>query len=109
MKSLIFSNEAKEKLMKYNFPGNVRELKAIVELACVMCNGKEIDVDDITYAAIKGDEEFTAVEKTLREYECDIIKYFLKKYDDNVVLVANKLDIGKSTIYKMIQQKEINL
>jgi DNA-binding NtrC family response regulator len=109
MKSLIFSNEAKEKLMKYNFPGNVRELKAIVELACVMCNGKEIYVDDITYAAIKGDEEFTAVEKTLREYECDIIKYFLKKYDDNVVLVANKLDIGKSTIYKMIQQKEINL
>lgn len=109
IKSLFFSNEAKEKLMKYNFPGNVRELKAIVELACVMCNGKEIDVDDITYAAIKGDEEFTAVEKTLREYECDIIKYFLKKYDDNVVLVANKLDIGKSTIYKMIQQKEINL
>lgn len=109
MSALGFTAMAKEKLMKYNFPGNVRELKAIVELACVMCNGIEINAEDITYAAIKGDEEFTAVEKTLREYECDIIKYFLKKYDDNVVLVANKLDIGKSTIYKMIQQKEINL
>jgi DNA-binding NtrC family response regulator len=109
MSALIIGNESKEKLLKYNFPGNVRELKAIMELACVMCNGKEIDADDISYAAVKGDEEFTAVEKKLREYECDIIKYFLKKYDDNVVLVANKLDIGKSTIYKMIQQKEINL
>ena len=32
---------------------------------------------------------------------------FLKKYDDDVIAVADKLDIGKSTIYKMIQQKEI--
>ena len=47
-------------------------------------------------------------EKTLREYNCDIIKFFLDKYDNNVLVVANKLDIGKSTIYKMIQEKEIS-
>ena len=45
----------------------------------------------------------------MREYNCDIIKHFLKKYNNNVVLVANKLEIGKSTIYKMIKQKEIIL
>jgi hypothetical protein len=33
----------------------------------------------------------------------------LKKYEDDVMLVADKLDIGKSTIYKMLQQKEIIL
>ena len=46
-------------------------------------------------------------EKSLRQYNCDIIKYYLKKYDNNVLEVVKKLDIGKSTIYKMIQQREI--
>jgi predicted DNA-binding transcriptional regulator AlpA len=31
----------------------------------------------------------------------------LKKYDNNVLNVAKKLDIGKTTIYKMISEKEI--
>ena len=43
----------------------------------------------------------------MRQYTCDIIKYYLKKYDEDVLAVASKLDIGKSTIYKMIQTKEI--
>ncbi len=105
--SLSFSQEAKDKLCRYNFPGNVRELKAMVELASVMSDGKEIQADDISYTSAKGDETFTAEDKTLRQYTCDIIRYFLKKYDNDIIAVAQKLDIGKSTIYKMIQQKEI--
>ncbi|MFT6334139.1 MAG: DNA-binding NtrC family response regulator [Halioglobus sp.] len=99
-----FSDGAKEKLLSYSFPGNVRELKAIVDLSCVMCDGNEVVAKDITYAAIKSDEHFVTKEKTLREYDCDIIEYFLNKYSNNVKLVAKKLDIGKSTIYKMIKE-----
>jgi DNA-binding NtrC family response regulator len=36
MKKLTISTAAQEKLMNYPFPGNVRELKAIVELAAVL-------------------------------------------------------------------------
>jgi two-component system response regulator AtoC len=43
----------------------------------------------------------------MKEYTTDIIKHFLKKYDKDVIKVADKLGIGKSTIYKMIQDKEI--
>lgn len=103
------SSEAKQKLMGYHFPGNIRELKAIMELAAVMCTDGEIKPDDITFNSTKSGELFTMEQKTLRQYTCDIIKYYLKKYDDDVMLVANKLDIGKSTIYKMLQQKEIVL
>jgi DNA-binding NtrC family response regulator len=103
------SSEAKQKLMGYHFPGNIRELKAIMELAAVMCTDGEIKPDDITYNSTKSGEVFTMEQKTLRQYTCDIIKYYLKKYDDEVMLVADKLDIGKSTIYKMLQQKEIVL
>ena len=109
MPVLNISNGAKDKLLKYAYPGNVRELKAIVDLASVMCNGSEIADDDVFFNTLSSDDNFTAVEKTMKEYTSDIIKHFLRKYDNNVMMVAEKLDVGKSTIYKMIQNKEIVL
>lgn len=107
MKKVTLSAAAKDKLMRYNYPGNVRELKSIIDLACVMCSGTEIDAEDITFNTVRGEEAYMAMEKTLREYTTDIITFFLKKYNHNVVEVADKLDIGKSTIYNMINAGEI--
>ncbi len=107
MKIRGFTVGAKEKLMKHSFPGNVRELKATVELACAMADGNEISEDDITFLSSSTAPIWTYAEKTLHEYEIDIITYFLKVYQQNVVLTAEKLGIGKSTIYKLIQNKEI--
>ncbi len=101
------SQNAKNKLMQYYFPGNVRELKAIIDLACVMCENNEIGESDITFPSIKDDELFTKMEKTLREYESDIISFFLKKYDNDIREVAKRLDIGKSTIYNMMKNGEL--
>jgi DNA-binding NtrC family response regulator len=106
-KSICFSSSAKDKLQKYNYPGNVRELKSVIDLACVMCNGTEITANDIMFNSIKGEEAFTTEEKTLKEYTSDIIIFFLKKYNQDVLEVAKRLDIGKSTIYNLLQKKEI--
>jgi len=102
-----FTPKAKERLLKYYFPGNIRELKSMMDLAAVMCDGKEITDQDISFNAPRADEDLFAKEKTLKQYNIQIIEYFLNKYQRNVVQVADKLDIGKSTIYKMIQDKEI--
>lgn len=109
MPALTFAAGVKEKLLAYHYPGNIRELKAVVDLAAVMCDGKEIKPEDITYNSVKGEDSFTSVEKTLREYNTDIITYFLKKYNNNVVDVARRLDIGKSSIYNMIKNQEITI
>lgn len=108
-KAPALSEEAKAKLLKYNYPGNVRELKSIIDLSCVMCEGSSIQQEDITFNNIRGDGEFTSIEKTMREYTADIISFFLKKYNNNVVEVAKRLDIGKSSIYNMIKNQEITL
>ncbi|MFY7965796.1 MAG: sigma-54-dependent transcriptional regulator [Chitinophagaceae bacterium] len=108
LNNIIFTKEAKDKLLAYSYPGNIRELKSTVELAVVMCEDNKVLPDDITFNSTKKDEVFITEERTLREHTCDIVKYYLKKYNDDVVLAANKLDIGKSTIYKMIQNGEIN-
>ncbi len=108
MASLCITQGAKDRLMKYPFPGNVRELKAAIELAVVMSNGKEIFADDFSFHAVSTNSMFMTEEKTLKQYNIDIIAHVLKRCDNNVVKAAEKLDIGKSTIYKMIQDKEIN-
>ncbi|HPR57199.1 MAG TPA: sigma-54 dependent transcriptional regulator [Bacteroidales bacterium] len=102
------SQKAQEKLMNYDFPGNVRELKAIMELAVVMANSEVIDDNDISLSAATRSSNFLMDEEdTLQGYDKKIIKHFLEKYDNNILEVAKKLDIGKSTIYRMIKNKEI--
>jgi DNA-binding NtrC family response regulator len=107
MGTITISKDAKQKLSSYSYPGNVRELKTIIELAAVMCEEGEIKPDDITFLPATRNGEFLDEEKTLKEYSLQIVRFYLDKYDDNIPLVAQKLDIGKSTIYKMLQQEEI--
>ncbi len=107
MKKLIISTAAQEKLIKYSFPGNVRELKAIVELASVLTNSDIIDENDISLNISNTITDLLLEESTLKVYIKKIIKHYLQKYDNNILMVAKKLDIGKSTIYRMIKHDEI--
>jgi two-component system response regulator AtoC len=107
MGTIQISTGAKERLLKYPFPGNVRELKSMMDLAAVMSDGQEISESDVNFNAPRAVEDLFSTEKTMKEYNMQIIQHFLNKYQHNVVQVADKLDIGKSTIYKMIQEKEI--
>ena len=107
MPQLQLSKDAQEKLLKYPYPGNVRELKAIIELSAVMCNSESIEAEDINFQRSSSMSDLLMEEVSLQEYTRRIIKSFLKKYDNNILLVAEKLDIGKSTIYRMKKNGEL--
>jgi len=95
---------AQQKLMRYSYPGNVRELKSVMELSVVMSNSDEISVEDIFFGSDDStSEKSDGTELTLKEFEERLIKSYLKKYDNNIKLVAEKLDIGQSTIYRMLK------
>lgn len=105
--NLSFSAEAKRKLLSYQYPGNIRELKSVVELAAVMTNSPEIGEDDLTFSTHDAlPEVLSTDDMTLKDYNNRIIDLFLDKYDNNVKLVAEKLDIGASTIYRMIKERK---
>lgn len=108
VKAPVLSPAAREKLVDYPFPGNIRELKAILELAVVMCDEHEIQPDDITYHSAVRSDMLIGGTKTLREHTNDIIKYYLSKNDNNVVKTAEILDIGKSTIYNLRKSGELS-
>ena len=103
-----FAQEAKTKLLHYYFPGNVRELKAIIDLAAVLCENNKITANDITFTTSKNKEVFINEQKTLKQYTREIIKYYLKKNNNDVIAAAKDLDIGKSTIYKMLKNGELD-
>lgn len=102
------SQHAQEKLLGYSYPGNARELKAMMELATVMSNGTVIEESNISFSSPNRSNDFMLdAEDTLVGYNRKIIKYYLEKYDKNIINVAKKLDIGKSTIYRMIKNNEL--
>ncbi len=101
------SEEAQQKLLSYPFPGNVRELKSIMELAVVMSDTDLILPEHITFNSTTSINDLFNKETTLKEFENQIIQHYLDKYNKDVLLVARKLDVGKSTIYRMIQNGEL--
>ena len=106
MKKIKLSSEAQDKLMNYPWPGNVRELKAVMDLAVVMNENNIIQKDGINFTVINPMGDILVRETTLRDYTNKIIKNYLAKYNDNVTEVAKKLDIGKSTIYRVLKEEE---
>ena len=98
---ISLSKEAQDKIMNYNFPGNVRELKAVIELAAVLADNNIIEEDDVSFRQTNQLSDILSGDMTLDEYNAKIITSYIKKYDGNITTVAKKLDIGKSTIYRM--------
>lgn len=101
------SPEAISCLLTYDFPGNIRELKSVIELAVTLADNHEITGDHIILGAGKDILANLLVEEcSLREYDIRIVKNFLKKYDNNIRLVSEKLDIGVATIYRMLKESK---
>jgi DNA-binding NtrC family response regulator len=102
LKSL--SADAQKKIISYRFPGNIRELKSIIELSVILSDGKVITPDDIQIQSMMDSDNFLEKELTLEEYNVKILEHFLSVYNKNAILVANKLDISKATVYRMISK-----
>ncbi|MFI5153889.1 MAG: sigma-54-dependent transcriptional regulator [Chitinophagales bacterium] len=107
MEKKTISPETQQKLLGYSFPGNVRELKSIMELSVVMTDSENILPEHITLNSSTSIQDLFNKETTLKEFENQIIQHYLDKYNKDVLLVAKKLDVGKSTIYRMIQNGEL--
>jgi len=98
------SEGARKKLLAYNFPGNVRELKSLVELALTLSVGDEITESDFAIDTVNDLSGNDTTDLTMREHEMRILRATLKKYNHDIPLTAKKLDMGISTIYRMMKE-----
>lgn len=106
MPKITLSQEAQTRLLEYSFPGNIRELKSVIELAAVMAEGNTILPQNITFGNATRPEYLLSNDMTMQEYMYRIIRHYLNRYDNNVLEVASKLDIGKSSLYRYLKEME---
>lgn len=106
-----FDVEAMNYLMDYEWKGNVRELRNVIERAVLVANDDEILHKDYLPKELTGleqaDENNVKREKTLAEYEKMIIENTLKRYDGNKTKTADVLGIKRQTLYNKL--KDYNL
>ncbi|WP_372946844.1 sigma-54-dependent transcriptional regulator [Mariniphaga sp.] len=98
------SKSAVDKLLAYSFPGNIRELKSVMELAITLAENDEITNEHIVLENEALMPDITDQEMTLKEYNLRILKKYLEKYNNNTSLVAEKLGIGVATVYRMMKK-----
>ena len=105
MAAKTLTPEASARLLSYSFPGNIRELKSVIELAVTLADQNEILADHIVLGrGLDLLDDLFSKELSLREYDIRIVRKFLDKYDNNIKLVAEKLDLGVATIYRMLKE-----
>ena len=104
LKKVSISKSAQSRLKKYNWPGNVRELKALVELAVVLCDDHIIEAEHLNFQDAQSMQYIQSDKKTLKQYVREIILHHLELNDQNVMKVAEELDIGKSTVYRELKK-----
>ncbi len=102
-KKIDFTEEAITKLKKYSFPGNVRELRAIIELAMILCEDNKIDAQHISFNPVGSIDEPNSEEMTLEEQILKIVRKNLQKNNGNPTLVSRKLGISRATVYRYMK------
>ncbi len=109
------SDEALDKLMAYNWPGNIRELRNIMERAVNVCSGTVIQADDVlvsgtSYLSYSGalpvDYSIDSINRKFDSYEIERINELIVKYNNNKTLVAKELGISRRTLYNKLKRIE---
>lgn len=97
------TKEAMDALMKYNFPGNIRELENIIERAVVLTRGDYIRVEDLPHHILKSKiKKGGSLSERLREEERKIILETLQEAKWNQSEAARRLGVSESTLrYRM--------
>lgn len=100
-----FDNRAKAAILKYTWPGNIRELRNCVESAVVMCNGEQITLTDLP-ATVRASSDISNIVIpagiTLEEAEKIIIGENLSLNNGNKTKTAEILGIGRKTLHRKL-------
>ncbi|HOX92072.1 MAG TPA: sigma-54 dependent transcriptional regulator, partial [Spirochaetales bacterium] len=93
--------EAMARIMRYPFPGNVRELENVIELGIVLCRGEYLTEMDI-FLPLEGDTASAGTsmpegsyEETMFAFERDFLKRVLERSDGNKSAAARELGINE--------------
>ena len=114
MKSALdFDKRAEQKLLKYHYPGNVRELQYSIERAVIMADGETLKAEDLIFSPIEhvseGSKHKSNVpdEHNLVELERITISNVVEKHGGNISKAAKELGITRTALYRRLSKYDI--
>ncbi|QMU99508.1 response regulator [Borrelia sp. A-FGy1] len=106
------SNDALKALYAYDWPGNIRELKNVLESALILSKGKQILKDDLPPKIKNNANQIVKITLpigiSLKEAEREIIKQTLLYSKHNKSKCAEILKIGRKTLHNKITEYNID-
>jgi DNA-binding NtrC family response regulator len=97
-----FDEPARDRLMKHQFPGNVRELDHIIERAVLMAQASQIQASDLGLTSGR-DDSGRLEDMSLEEVEAFLIKKALARNNGNARKAAEALGLSRSAFYRRLQ------
>jgi two-component system response regulator AtoC len=105
-RSARITGEAIECLKQYDFPGNTRELRNLIERASVLCRGPEITVADLPFEFTHKTSEFTTdfnLSARLAVAEKEFLQTALRQSDGNRTEAARLLGISRKNLWEKMK------
>lgn len=103
---------ALQKIRRYDFPGNVRELKNVLQRALVLCRNGIIGAEDIRFehetVALAAEAAASRPAGSLKGIEKDYIQDLLTKHQGHRRTVADLLGISERTLYRKLRRHGLN-
>jgi len=110
---LKFEAKAINKMLRYQWPGNIRELENVIRKAVLLCDGFSIgpdliSVDSVKINTIQKFENFN-LDQNKKDLEKKLIEEVLISTKGNRIAAAEKLGISRKSLYLKIKDLEIDL
>jgi two-component system, NtrC family, response regulator HydG len=99
--NLQLSEAAREKLLAYHWPGNVRQLRNVIDSAVVLAADPAIELSDLGLRDA-GTNEYDSLR--IDYWERKLIHEALKRSGDNIPEAAKLLGLGRATLYRKIEE-----
>ncbi len=99
--NLVLSDAARKQLLDYRWPGNVRQLRNVIDSAVVLADENKIRPGDLGLRDSGGSEELDSLQ--IEHWERKLIVEALKRTGDGVPEAAKLLGIGRATLYRKIE------
>jgi len=104
-----FDKKAMEKLLSYNYPGNVRELQYTIERAVIMADEEVLQPKDLIFSPLETPSvsENEPSELKLSAIEKNTILKVIEKHNGNITKAAKELGLTRTALYRRLSKYDI--
>lgn len=104
---LFIPDHVYKKLVKYDWPGNIRELQHTLERAVIMSDGKQLQVNDLSLGSTNEADNPALASLNLDKLEKWAIESAIKKHQGNISNAADELGLSRGALYRRMEKYEL--